>query len=600
LIQLYAGAVNLQDRDYAPEINKYMNTFKESGLLPELLKAVKALNFEIPMPVQQRVIPEILNNDRDMVALAQTGTGKTAAFGLPLIHRLNFVQNDPQVIILSPTRELCTQIAKDLESYGQFLAHFSVLAVYGGASIENQIRSLKNGVHIIVATPGRMNDLIRRKKVNLSNINTIVLDEADEMLNMGFSEDLNAILNLIPEPRRVLLFSATMPNEIANIASRYMHNPIEITIGTKNAGTENVKHHYYVVNAKDRYLALKRIADYYPDIYGIIFCRTRQETAEVAEKLMKDGYNADALHGDLSQAQRDYVMNKFRNKNLQMLVATDVAARGLDVDNLSHIINYNLPDDNEIYTHRSGRTGRAYQSGISISIVHSREQHRIHQLENIIKQKFERKNVPGGVDICKKQLHHLIQKMENVEINEQEINPFIPEVLKKTEHLEKEEVIKRFLSLEFNRFLEYYKNAPDLNVQEHKRGEDRERYTDERRSGSGFTALRISIGTMDGLTVPKLIGMVNDFSKNRKIKIGKANINSIFTLFEVENAFVDEVLNSLQGKVYAGRDLAVKIASNRDQPGNKQRSSHKPFFNERRSRSDVAQKDRKRFRRSKD
>ncbi|HOU97518.1 MAG TPA: DEAD/DEAH box helicase [Bacteroidales bacterium] len=577
-----------------------MNTFKESGLLPELLKAVKALNFEIPMPVQQRVIPEILNNDRDMVALAQTGTGKTAAFGLPLIHRLNFVQNDPQVIILSPTRELCTQIAKDLESYGQFLAHFSVLAVYGGASIENQIRSLKNGVHIIVATPGRMNDLIRRKKVNLSNINTIVLDEADEMLNMGFSEDLNAILNLIPEPRRVLLFSATMPNEIANIASRYMHNPIEITIGTKNAGTENVKHHYYVVNAKDRYLALKRIADYYPDIYGIIFCRTRQETAEVAEKLMKDGYNADALHGDLSQAQRDYVMNKFRNKNLQMLVATDVAARGLDVDNLSHIINYNLPDDNEIYTHRSGRTGRAYQSGISISIVHSREQHRIHQLENIIKQKFERKNVPGGVDICKKQLHHLIQKMENVEINEQEINPFIPEVLKKTEHLEKEEVIKRFLSLEFNRFLEYYKNAPDLNVQEHKRGEDRERYTDERRSGSGFTALRISIGTMDGLTVPKLIGMVNDFSKNRKIKIGKANINSIFTLFEVENAFVDEVLNSLQGKVYAGRDLAVKIASNRDQPGNKQRSSHKPFFNERRSRSDVAQKDRKRFRRSKD
>ncbi len=590
----------MQDRDYAPEINKYMNTFKESGLLPELLKAVKALNFEIPMPVQQRVIPEILNNDRDMVALAQTGTGKTAAFGLPLIHRLNFVQNDPQVIILSPTRELCTQIAKDLESYGQFLAHFSVLAVYGGASIENQIRSLKNGVHIIVATPGRMNDLIRRKKVNLSNINTIVLDEADEMLNMGFSEDLNAILNLIPEPRRVLLFSATMPNEIANIASRYMHNPIEITIGTKNAGTENVKHHYYVVNAKDRYLALKRIADYYPDIYGIIFCRTRQETAEVAEKLMKDGYNADALHGDLSQAQRDYVMNKFRNKNLQMLVATDVAARGLDVDNLSHIINYNLPDDNEIYTHRSGRTGRAYQSGISISIVHSREQHRIHQLENIIKQKFERKNVPGGVDICKKQLHHLIQKMENVEINEQEINPFIPEVLKKTEHLEKEEVIKRFLSLEFNRFLEYYKNAPDLNVQEHKRGEDRERYTDERRSGSGFTALRISIGTMDGLTVPKLIGMVNDFSKNRKIKIGKANINSIFTLFEVENAFVDEVLNSLQGKVYAGRDLAVKIASNRDQPGNKQRSSHKPFFNERRSRSDVAQKDRKRFRRSKD
>jgi len=548
-----------------------MNTFKESGLLPELLKAVKALNFQIPMPVQQRVIPEILNNDRDIIALAQTGTGKTAAFGLPLIHRLNFVQNDPQVIILSPTRELCTQIAKDLEGYGQFLANFSVLAVYGGSSIENQIRALKNGVHIIVATPGRMNDLIRRKKVDLSNINTIVLDEADEMLNMGFSEDLNIILNLIPQPRRVLLFSATMPNEIANIASRYMHDPIEITVGTRNAGTENVKHHYYVVNAKDRYLALKRIVDFYPDIYGIIFCRTRQETAEVAEKLMKDGYNADALHGDLSQAQRDYVMNKFRNKNLQMLVATDVAARGLDVDNLSHIINYNLPDDNEIYTHRSGRTGRAYQSGISISIVHSREQHRIHQLENIIKQKFEHKSVPSGVDICKKQLYHLIQKMENVEVNESEINPFIPEVLKKTEHLEKEEVIKRFLSLEFNRFLEYYKNAPDLNVHEHKRGEDRDRNFDERRSGNGFTALRISVGTMDGLTVPKLIGMVNDFSKNRKIKIGKANINSIFTIFEVENSYVDVVLNNLKGRVYAGRDLAIKIASNRDQPNNKKR-----------------------------
>jgi len=563
-----------------------MNTFKESGLLPELLKAVKALNFDVPMPVQQRVIPEIINSDRDIVALAQTGTGKTAAFGLPLIHRLNFVQREPQVIILSPTRELCTQIAKDLESYGQFLNAFEVLAVYGGASIDNQIRALKNGVHIIVATPGRMNDLIRRKKVNLSNINTVVLDEADEMLNMGFSEDLNAILELIPNPRRVLLFSATMPGEIANIASRYMNDPLEITVGQRNAGTENVKHHFYVVNAKDRYLALKRIADFYPDIYGIIFCRTRQETAEVAEKLMKDGYNADALHGDLSQAQRDYVMGKFRNKNLQMLVATDVAARGLDVDNLTHIINYNLPDDNEIYTHRSGRTGRAYQTGISISIIHIREQHRIHQIENIIKQKFEKKSVPGGVDICKKQLYHLIQKMENVDVNEKEIMPFIPEVLIKTEHLDKEEVIKRFLSLEFNRFLEYYKNAPDLNVQEHKRDYDRDRESGgSRHSGGQFTMLRISVGNMDGLTVPKLIGLVNDFSKSRKIKIGKADIKSIFTLFEVENDFVDEVLGSLRGKFFAGRDLAIKVASKRDQPQSRQRSDRKSY-GDRKSHSD--------------
>ncbi len=563
-----------------------MNTFKESGLLPELLKAVKALNFDVPMPVQQRVIPEIINSDRDIVALAQTGTGKTAAFGLPLIHRLNFVQREPQVIILSPTRELCTQIAKDLESYGQFLNAFDVLAVYGGASIENQIRALKNGVHIIVATPGRMNDLIRRKKVNLSNINTVVLDEADEMLNMGFSEDLNAILELVPMPRRVLLFSATMPAEIANIAAQYMTNPLEITIGQRNAGTENVKHHFYVVNAKDRYLALKRIADFYPDIYGIIFCRTRQETAEVAEKLMKDGYNADALHGDLSQAQRDYVMNKFRNKNLQMLVATDVAARGLDVDNLTHIINYNLPDDNEVYTHRSGRTGRAYQTGISISIIHIREQHRIYQIENIIKQKFEKKSVPGGVDICKKQLYHLIQKMENVDVNEKEIMPFIPEVLIKTEHLDKEEVIKRFLSLEFNRFLEYYKNAPDLNVQEHKRDYDRDRESGgSRHSGGQFTMLRISVGNMDGLTVPKLIGLVNDFSKSRKIKIGKADIKSIFTLFEVENDFVDEVLGSLRGKFFAGRDLAIKVASKRDQPQSRQRSDRKSY-GDRKSHSD--------------
>lgn len=448
-------------------------TFEETGIRAELVKAVDELGYINPMPVQEQVIPVILNSNKDVIGLAQTGTGKTAAFGLPLISLIDENNKNLQVITLCPTRELCLQIASDLTNYSKYLPWINIVAVYGGASIENQIKDLKRGAHIVVATPGRMNDLIRRKKINLRTIHSVVLDEADEMLNMGFKEELNAILDEVPKERRTLLFSATMPKEVAAIAANYMKEKVEITIGTKNAGSENVRHLYYVVHATDRYFALKRVVDYSPDIYGIIFCRTRHETKEVAEKLMKDGYSADALHGDLSQSQRDYVMQRFRLKNIQMLVATDVAARGLDVDDLTHVINYNLPDEMEIYLHRSGRTGRAGKSGISVSIIISKERSKIPMIEKLIHKKFEYKTVPGGKEICEKQLFSLVDKMENVEVNDKDIEDFLAVIYKKLEWLSREELIKRFVSAEFNRFLNYYKNAPDLNVVDHGNRVDR-------------------------------------------------------------------------------------------------------------------------------
>lgn len=533
-----------------------IETFEETGIRTELLKAIEELGYEKPMPVQQQVIPVILESDRDIIALAQTGTGKTAAFGLPLISKIDEHNTNPQVLILCPTRELCLQIANDLTNYGKFLKGLQIVAVYGGASIENQIKQLKQGAQIIAATPGRMNDLIRRNKVNLRDIHSVVLDEADEMLNMGFQEELNSILEEVPEDRRTLLFSATMPKEVAAIASNYMKNTQEITVGTRNAGAENVKHYYYVVHASDRYLALKRIADYFPDIYGIIFCRTRQETKEVAEKLMKDGYNADALHGDLSQQQRDYVMQRFRVKNIQMLVATDVAARGLDVDDLTHVINYNLPDDVEIYTHRSGRTGRAGKSGTSITICHTKEKFKIGQIEKTIKQKFEHKQVPSGKEICEKQLFSLIDRMEKVEVNEDQIAEFLPVVFKKLDWLSREDLIKKFVSTEFNRFLEYYKNAQDINVAVH---QDRERKESSTRQASkGFTLLRINLGKMDGLSPRDLIGMINDYTRNRSIIIGKADIQRTFTLFEIESKHVDSIFNAFQGVQMEGRRIYVE------------------------------------------
>ncbi len=560
-----------------------MNTFEKSEIRSELKKAVLELGFETIMPVQQQVIPVILESKDDIIALAQTGTGKTAAFGLPILTLLDFNLYSPQVLVLSPTRELCMQIAKDLQSYGKYLKGLRVSAVYGGASIEKQISELKAGVQIIVATPGRMNDIIRRKKVSLSNVNTVVLDEADEMLNMGFTEDLNTILEKTPSDRRTFLFSATMSNEVAAIAKNYMKKAVNITIGKRNAGAENVSHHYYIINAKDRYLVLKRIVDFYPEIYGIIFCRTRLETAEIAAKLMKDGYNADALHGDLSQGQRDYAMQRFRNKTLQILVATDVAARGLDVDNISHVINYDLPDDNEIYTHRSGRTGRAGKAGISISLTHVKERYRLFQIEKMIGQKFEQKQIPSGNDICYKQLVNMVDKMENVEVNENEINTFLPAVYEKLSHLNKEDVIKRFVSLEFNRFLDYYKKAPDLNV-ELRRERTNER-TDNRgenrnkahiREASAFTVLRINVGSADGLDVRKLIGIVNDYTNDRSIAIGKANVRPYFTLFGVDKNSTETVLQSLNGKLANNRKIIVEIARDSDQNMGSDRESKAP------------------------
>ncbi len=409
-----------------------MRTFEELGIAPDIRRAIEELGFELPMPVQEEVIPHLLSGTPDIIALAQTGTGKTAAFGLPIIQKTNIRKKIPQTLILCPTRELCLQIAGDLADFSKYIDDITILPVYGGSSIESQIKTLKRGVNIIVATPGRLIDLIKRKTVSLENVHTVVLDEADEMLNMGFSEDIDEILSYVPQGRSMLLFSATMPQEIGKITRKYMSNPTEITIGRKNEGAQNVKHVYYTVHAKDKYLALKRIADYYPNIYGIIFCRTRKETQEIADKLIQDGYDADSLHGDLSQAQRDYVMNKFRLRNLQLLVATDVAARGLDVDNVTHVINYGLPDDTEIYTHRSGRTGRAGKTGTSISIIHVKEKGKVVRIEKIINKKFEKRPIPKGDIICEKQLFNFVDKVEKVKVNEGEIARLLPSIFKKT------------------------------------------------------------------------------------------------------------------------------------------------------------------------
>ncbi|MCI5977950.1 MAG: DEAD/DEAH box helicase, partial [Bacteroidales bacterium] len=435
-------------------------TFEDLGVRDDLLRAIQELGFENPMPVQEKVIPLLLSPEgHDVVALAQTGTGKTAAFGLPVIQRVDTQRRVPQALVLAPTRELCLQIAADLQDMAKYTPDLEVLPVYGGSSIESQIRALRRGVQIIVATPGRLIDLINRKVVNLSDVHTVVLDEADEMLNMGFVDSITDILSHVPEQRRMLLFSATMPREVEHIARRFMHEPQEVVIGTRNEGTENVRHIYYMVNAKDKYLALKRIADDNPSIYAIIFCRTRRDTQEIADKLIADGYNADALHGDLSQQQRDITMRKFRDRVITLLVATDVAARGLDVDDLTHVINFGLPDDAAVYTHRSGRTGRAGKTGVSVSIIHSREKGRLREIERIIGRKFERRDVPTPQHIIEKQLYNLADRIEKVKVDDAEIDKYMPGVSKKLSWLSGEDLLRRILSLEFNRLLNYYKDA---------------------------------------------------------------------------------------------------------------------------------------------
>lgn len=561
-------------------------TFEELGLRQELLDSVAELGFTSPMPVQEKVIPFLLgDSDRDLVALAETGSGKTAAFGLPILNTIELGEKKIQALVLSPTRELCMQICKDINNYGKQLHGVKIVPVYGGENIVTQYKQLDVQPHILVATPGRLCDLIKRGKVKLESVRTLVLDEADEMLDMGFKDDLEFVLQQIPSEHRSLMFSATMPKEIAEIASTYMRDHEEITIGTRNAGAENVEHVYYMVKAENRYLALKRIVDINPDIYAIVFCRTRQETKEIADNLIHDGYNADALHGDLTQAQRDTVMNRFRNRSLQVLVATDVAARGLDVSDLSHVINYNLPDDIEVYTHRSGRTGRAGKKGVSIAIIHQREQYRIRKIEKIIKKSFTRVMVPTGVDICKKQLFHMISKMENASVDTERISQFMPDVMGKLSYLSKEEIIERFVSLEFNRFAEYYKNAEDINIKlkEPKKKEEKPKETkkkadnkpvaekrdfkkkDSKRPEKGGkpargkkVRLKLHFGARNNATPRAVLGIVNNYTNDKTIFVGDIEITQKYTFFDVYADQVDKVLYAFKGA--KGRGLRIELA----------------------------------------
>lgn len=541
-----------------------MKTFEELGVSPEIRRAIEEMGYEQPMPVQEEVIPYLLGENNDVVALAQTGTGKTAAFGLPLIQKINVEKRIPQSLILCPTRELCLQIAGDLNDYSKYIDGLRVLPVYGGSSIESQIRALKRGVHIIVATPGRLLDLMERKTVSLATIQNVVMDEADEMLNMGFTDSINAILADVPQERNTLLFSATMSPEIARISKNYLRNAKEITIGRKNESTSNVKHVAFCVHAKDKYAALKRIVDYYPQIYGIIFCRTRKETQEIADKLMQEGYNADSLHGELSQAQRDAVMQKFRIRNLQLLVATDVAARGLDVDDLTHVINYGLPDDTESYTHRSGRTGRAGKTGTSIAIINLREKGKMRAIEHIIGKKFVAGEMPTGKQICEKQLLKVIDDLEKVKVNEEEIADFMPDVYRKLDWLSKEDLIKRMVSHEFNRFLDYYRDreeietatGSDRNAKDGKRGT---KAGGSRKAEPGYKRLFINLGKMDNFFPNELISLLNKNTRGR-IELGRIDLMQKFSFFEVEEKEAGNVVKALNRANWNGRKVSVEIA----------------------------------------
>ena len=534
-------------------------TFEETGLKPEILKAIAEMGFENPTPIQEATISHLITSTQDLVALAQTGTGKTAAFGLPVINNISMQVKEVQSLILCPTRELCLQITRDMDKYSKYIPGFKTIPVYGGADITKQIRELKAGGQVVVGTPGRVHDLIRRKLLNISAIRWLILDEADEMLTMGFKEELDAILATTPAEKQTLLFSATMPLGISEIKSKYLNNASEISVGKRNAGAENVEHHYYVVQARDKYATLKRIADNYPDCYAIVFCRTRMETREVAEQFMADGYNADALHGDLSQAQRDQVMARFRSKQLQMLIATDVAARGLDVTELTHVINYSMPDDPEVYIHRSGRTGRAGKSGISVSIVHLKETGRLKQIEKLARKKFERKMVPGGDEICEKQLFHLVDRVLNVEINDGHIDKYVPQILEKFEDMSKAEIVKHFVSLEFNQLLDYYKNARDLNVKAELPRDSFGRNDRGDRGGDrlSFTKLFINAGKKQNLNASGLIGLINEYSNRRSIEIGKIDIQRKFSFFEVDSNFERDLIKALNNVVIEGHVINI-------------------------------------------
>ena len=550
-----------------------MKSFEELGLNERILQAIGEQGYEYPMPIQEAVIPVLLcNKDEngwqgDLVALAQTGTGKTAAYGLPIVQLTEGAPLHPVSLILAPTRELCLQIADDLEGFSKHSEGVHILPVYGGTSIEAQIRALRRGINVLVATPGRLIDLMKRGVADLSTVRNVVLDEADEMLTMGFQEDLNEILGGIPEEHRTLLFSATMSKEIEAIARQYLKDSKEIQVGSRNEGAEHVNHIYYMVRAQDKYHALKRVVDYYPRIYGIVFCRTRMETQEIADKLIQDGYNADALHGDLSQQQRDLTMQKFRQHRTQLLVATDVAARGLDVNDLTHVINYGLPDDTENYTHRSGRTGRAGKKGTSISIVHVREKGKIRIIEKAIQKQFERGTLPSGKDICQKQLYRVIDDIERVDVMEEEIADVMPEVSRRWEWLDKEELIKRIVSREFGRFLAYYADAPEIEeVQEGKGGTGTERSKrggkgGPRQAEEGYTRLFLNVGKIDGFYAKEVIGLINRTTKGMQVEIGKIDLMKSFTFVEVAAEQAQDVIKSMKhGVTIKGRSVVCDVA----------------------------------------
>ncbi|MFZ5553365.1 MAG: DEAD/DEAH box helicase [Bacteroidota bacterium] len=538
-----------------------MNGFEQLGLKEELVKAVTSLGFTTPTPIQQQAIPMLLENASDLVGLAQTGTGKTAAFGLPLLNKVDFSQKDTQALIVCPTRELCLQITKDLKNYAKNFRSVNIVAIYGGASIQEQARQIRNGAQVVVATPGRLIDMIDRRFVKINNVSIVVLDEADEMLNMGFKEDIDNILENVPEERNTWLFSATMPKEVAAISRNYMKNPREITVGKQNQGAENIEHRYFMIKEKDRYFALKRVIDFYPEIFGIIFCRTRRETQDIAEKLIKDGYNCEALHGDLSQSQRDHVMRKFREKTIQLLCATDVAARGIDVNDITHVINYNLPDDIENYTHRSGRTARAGKSGLSLIFVNNRESNRIRDIERQIKQQFVRARIPNGHEICEKQLFAMIEKMAKVKVNEKEIEPFLPKINEAMADLSKEEIIKRVVSAEFNHFLNYYKNSEDLNTDGHVK-RDNDRGGEQGRSYDGeYSRLFINMGEMDDLNKGMLVRIVCDNTNISGKDIGRIDIKREFSFFEVKKGLEQQIMDALnQLSNDKGRQVRVELS----------------------------------------
>ncbi len=561
------------------EENIESRTFEDLGVEPRLLKAIEEMGFVHPMPIQEMVIPHLLSKDGDVVGLAQTGTGKTAAFGLPVLQRVDFNRRVPQALIIAPTRELCLQIAGDLADFSKYIDNLKILPVYGGSSIESQIRTLRSGVQVVVATPGRLIDLIKRGEVKLDDVHTVILDEADEMLNMGFLDDIREILTHVPDDRKMLMFSATMPKEIAEISKEFMHSPVEFVAGNKNEGAKNVRHIFYMVKAHDKYLALKRVADNNPDIYGIIFCRTRKETQEIADKLINDGYNADCLHGDLSQAQRDLAMKKFRDHVTQLLVATDVAARGLDVDDLTHVINYGLPDDVAVYTHRSGRTGRANKTGVSIAIIHSRERGRLREIEKKIGKTFEYKKVPSPEHIIEKQLYNLADRLERVQVNEVEIEKYLPGVRKKLEWLSEEDLLKRVLSLEFNRLLQYYQDMPDIDLNAPEKGEgkdrkrgdkrgdkrdDGKRDKDRRRAEDGYERLMVNVGKSQGFFPGNLMELVNRNVVGNKPDIGRIDLMPGYTLFDVRKDDARRVIDALRNVDFFGTTIRPEIASDRD------------------------------------